>query len=521
MIKHFPKQYQPYPQQIEAIVAIEDGIKSGKRFIVLDAPVGSGKSQVALTVANWSKNAYILMPRRDLQQQYRTSFDGDIRLVQGRSSIPCTYQQPELNRKVIKLIETGGRVPQPSSNASCSTAPCMNVRSPKRKQVIDECANSGKCPYTATIEEACKHSVVVANNHSFYYGALNGNLPKRKVLVVDEAHNLVPLIRELVSVSFVINRKVLDSELVGMKTPQQFVNWFKFDEQFLTVANDKREEYLAKLEKFEKAGESVFGKQAIVKIIVERGKTTFEFTPTYIGGAAHSFFFDFADIIVLMSGTVYDLAQFCNPLGLKVEDVHLKRLVSDFPIQNRPIVLPRNPNLDLSHARWNENVEHAVLEIKRIMQHHKDTKGLIHSPNYRLAKQLSEALADTGRVITHHSENFSERLQAFYDSKEPKVFISPAVREGYDFKDSHSRFQILIRPPNPPIDDPYNKWLLSQGRWDLYYRIGLTDFGQMLGRPVRSKDDFAVTYLLSSTFSKFLNKVWSQIPEWQRKAFVK
>ena len=521
MINHFPKAYTPYPQQVEAVAAIEAGITAGKRFIVLDAPVGSGKSQTAVTVANWSQDAYILMPRRDLQQQYRQSFDGDLRLVQGRSSMPCTFDQPELNRKTIKLIESGGRVPQPAVGDSCSTAPCMNVRPPKRKAVLDECANSGKCPYAAMLDEACRHHVVVANNHSFYYGSLNGNLPKRRVMIVDEAHNLQPLLRELMTVSFIIYRKILETDLVGLKTPQQFVNWLKFDEQFFTVPNDRREEYLAKLEKFEKAGEAVYGRQAIVRVSIERGKTTLEFTPAYVGGAAHSFFFDFADIVVLMSGTVYDLAQFCNPLGLKTEDVHLKRLASDFPAENRPIVMPRNPNLDLSHAGWDTNIGQAVAEIKRIMAHHGGVKGLIHAPNYRLAEQLQSYLLDTGRAAGHNRDNFAAKLQAFYESKEPLVFISPSVREGYDFKNDYARFQIIIRPPNPPVDDPYNKWLLSQGRWDLYYRLGLTDFGQMLGRPVRSREDFAVTYLLSSTFGKFLNKVWGQIPEWQRRAFVR
>jgi Rad3-related DNA helicase len=520
MISKFPKNFTPREIQVKAIMAIDAAVKAGKKFIVLEAPVGCGKSQISMTVSNWSQDAYCIMPRKNLQAQYQQTFEGDVRLVSGRASQPCTYGDPVLNKKVIPLIKSGGHVAHPELSKSCATAPCMNVRPPKRKQVLDDCSQSGACPYATMLEEACKHDVIVANNHSFFYGGANGNLPKRKVLVIDEAHSLLPMLRDMMKVSFIIYRNVLETDLIGLKTPQQFVNWLKFDEQFLTLPNDKREEYLAKLEKFEKSGEAVFGKQAIVKVIQDRSKTTFEFTPSYVGGAAHSFFFDYADIVVLMSGTIYDVAQFCNPLGLKLEDASYTRLASDFPAANRPVVRPRNKTLDLSHKGWDINVAQAVATVKSIMTHHKGDKGLIHAPNYRLAQQLYTMLYDTGRVVTHTPENFTQQLQMFYASKEPLVLISPSVREGVDFSHSRARFQCLMRPPYAPADDPYNKWLIHNGRWDLYYRQALIEFGQILGRPVRSKEDFGTSYLISSTFDKFLTKIWSQLPQWQRDAFV-
>jgi Rad3-related DNA helicase len=129
-------------------------------------------------------------------------------------------------------------------------------------------------------------------------------------------------------------------------------------------------------------------------------------------------------------------------------------------------------------------------------------------------------LADTGRVLSHTSDDFTEKLQAFYDSDKPLVFISPSVREGVDFKDDLARFQCIIRPPYAPATDPYFKWLISNGRWDLYYRQAAVEFGQMLGRPVRHKGDHGVTYLISSTFGPFLEKISNQLPTWQKAAFV-
>ena len=521
MITHFPPAFQPRAGQHKAVEAIERAIESGKRFVVVEAPVGLGKSQVAATVGNWSGSAYVTMPRKSLQGQYRDTFEGDVRLVKGRASMPCTFNKPELNRKVIQWISTGQNIPQPELHHSCSTAPCQGVRQPTKTKVLEECAVSGQCPYQAMIDEACKHKVVVTNHHALFFGGQNGNLPKRRVLVIDEAHTLEPLLRDLMTVQFTVYRKVVETELIGMQSPAHFADFLKRDEQFRTVPRDGQEGYLARLEKFERGGESVYGKQAIVKVVPERNKTTFEFIPAYVGNAAHSFFFDLADIVVFMTGTVYGVDIFLKGLGIKTIDSSFTRLDSDFPPENRPVVRPRKAGLDLSHKHIDDNFDAAVAEIKRLMVHHKDHKGLIHAPNYKLAVRLSQALQESGRVMTHGTEDFLKKLQAFYDSDEPKVFISPSVREGVDFSGDKARWQVILRPPYPPAMEPYYKSLMAQNRWNEYYRLAAIDFGQMLGRIVRSSDDCGVTYLLSNTFDAFLSKTWVLYPDWLKKGFVK
>ncbi len=521
MISHFPKNQTPWAIQIKTVEAIEQAIKSNFRYICIEAPVASGKSSSAITVANWSESAYVVMPRKQLQGQYRDTFEGDVRLVKGRASVPCTFNNPEKNKKVIAAIKEGKHIHQPAPHESCASAPCQNCRQPKRKQVLEECEKSGACPYTAMISEACRHHVVIANNHAFFFMAQNGSLPKRKVLVLDECHGLHVMLRDMLTMKFTINRRVLETELVGIKTPQQFVNWLKLDEQFLTIKNDGRESYLARLEKFETAGEAVYGKQAIVQVHIDKDKTSLEFIPAYVGSAAHTFFFDYADIIVFLSGTIGKIEDFARPLGIKPEEVSYKRLVSEIPATNRPVVLPRLKNCDLSHKGWETNLPVAIEEIKRILHHHKDVKCAIQAPSYRTAEVLLTALQSTGRMIGHTSDNFTTQLQTFYESPKPLVFISPSIREGVDMKNDLCRAQIIIRPPYAPITDPYYRWLISNGRWDLYYRAAAIEFLQMLGRPVRSKDDFGVTYLISSTFVPFLDKISGQLPAWVKESFVK
>jgi superfamily II DNA or RNA helicase len=69
MIKHFPEHITPREPQIKALDFIDKSIAEGKRFIILEAPTGSGKSPIAVTLANWSQDAFILTPAVGLQKQ--------------------------------------------------------------------------------------------------------------------------------------------------------------------------------------------------------------------------------------------------------------------------------------------------------------------------------------------------------------------------------------------------------------------------------------------------------------------
>jgi superfamily II DNA or RNA helicase len=59
--KQFP--YASYrPGQRAALEAARDAFKRGKKYVVIEAPTGAGKSGIAVTLAREAKNAYILTP---------------------------------------------------------------------------------------------------------------------------------------------------------------------------------------------------------------------------------------------------------------------------------------------------------------------------------------------------------------------------------------------------------------------------------------------------------------------------
>ena len=80
---HFPMEMKPSEQQIDLLQKCKKSINNGKRFILINAPTGSGKSYFAIMFANWYKNNIdedskfdIITNSKLLQQQYKDNFAG-------------------------------------------------------------------------------------------------------------------------------------------------------------------------------------------------------------------------------------------------------------------------------------------------------------------------------------------------------------------------------------------------------------------------------------------------------------
>lgn len=522
LLDSFPRDCLPEPreQQIVALNKIEAAIKNRKTFIVVESPVGSGKSGIAVTLGRASKSAFILTPSKSLQNQYLSDFP-DVRLSKGRSSIPCTYNKPNLNQKVIGWIKNGEDIPLPQIENSCAKGACIGTTNGTRKRILAECEQSGQCPYDAMLEEAAKAEIVVLNYHAMFYQTYHaGKFDKRKILCLDEAHDTEAFLRSMLSVTFTIHRMVAPAEVKHLKSPEHWAAWLKRQEQQSTIKKEHLETYLGKIEKFEAGGVNTYGEKAITRIYHHDTHFKVEFTPNYVGNAAREFLFQFADIVIFLTGTGYDKSLFLNPLGIATNDAEFIRLESDFPVENRPIVLPRNPNLDLSHKNWSANLPQAISEINHIMTHHATDKGVIHCSSYKMSEELALHLKSK-RIITHTSENFSSKLAEFYASAEPSVFLSPTCNQGVDMKGDLARFSIIIRPAYPTTDDPFMKSMLDNNRWDYYNYKTLITLGQQTGRIVRSSTDYGVVYLLDSRFLGFLQKVKYLLQPWFIKGLVK
>src|ERR687892_1696666 len=95
LLASFPAGATPRPDQArllavlgDAVAEIEDDPKAPRVFVV-EAPPGVGKSHVAMTLARWSGDAYLLTSQKLLQDQYEREFGDAIQLVKGRDNYIC------------------------------------------------------------------------------------------------------------------------------------------------------------------------------------------------------------------------------------------------------------------------------------------------------------------------------------------------------------------------------------------------------------------------------------------------
>jgi Rad3-related DNA helicase len=532
IMSYFPLA-TPRGTQKKVIEEIDKAFKSGKRIVILEAPVGAGKSAIAMTFARAYESSHIITPRKSLQDQYYEDFEDDIVLMKGRNAYPCTIDAiPQTYIKVMRQIDMGMIKAPGRDEPSCASGPC-NGDSTVWKMCIED---NGPCPYSRAIEIAQEHHTIVHNIHSFIFQTkFGGKFEGRNLLIVDEAHEIEGVIREF------ITRKIstkANIEILEAPEYESIDEWgsYLLEDQFLPeeTAYDRmkkeqdpefksaRDEYVNRVQmlnlnkEYYEKGFSVRVNPTIIS--GRRVGTSFEFVPHSIGNSANHYLFDYGEKVLLMSGTIYDHDQYCKSIGVNPSEALSIKIPSSFPVQNRPIYLKPEYQTDTSHANWRENFDEMIGIIDRIQNIFKDVKGLIHAPSYMAAQEIVRAVPG-GRLTTHESHNFQASLEQFYASKDPLIFVSPVCQQGVDFKDDRARFQILTRVPYMNTSDPFvDHKVKNDFNW--YNYQALIVFGQMIGRPVRSERDFGATFLLDSRFNKFVSRNSKRLPKWLQDAFI-
>src|SRR5215471_16353691 len=179
LLAHFPPGAEPRPAQrrlLEALGAAieeEDGAE-GPRVFTVEAPPGVGKSHLALTLARWSGDAYLLTSQKLLQDQYEREFGDALQLVKGRENYLCERYAPPARVSTVHGL-------------------CRRPRAPLCQ-----------CPYVRAKLAALDGPIFCTN--TAYFLTLRQwqreQLRRRRLLVVDEAHNLEGQLVRVFTVAF-------------------------------------------------------------------------------------------------------------------------------------------------------------------------------------------------------------------------------------------------------------------------------------------------------------------------------
>ena len=532
LVAHFPDGAIPRPTQVTLLdeiacaLAQSDEDVDASRVFVVEAPPGVGKSHLAMTLARWSGDAYLLTSQKLLQDQYEREFGDAIQLVKGRDNYPCE-RYPEHAR------------------VTTSHGLCRRPRGP-----------ACQCPYTRAKLAALNGPIFCTN--TAYFLTLRQwqreQLRRRRLLVVDEAHNLEAQLVRVFSVVFTPDQmntwfgtalprfasaddyrvlfddhvtrldaelSLIDRRLEGLRPPllgddDWLTHPLTAEERELIEQRDLLESALARLNFFLDAA----GTEWVVRYPAEL-PATLELVPLTVSAMAPALLWDAADIVVLSSAFIGRREIIAGYFGLRPDGVHAFASPSPFAVERRRIEY--RPVGALSQATLPAVEPLLFEEIGRILAQHPVEKGLIHAASYAAARRLLGHLADRApeqrrRVIFVESSGAKGRaLELHRASPAPTVLLSPSLREGVDLPDDFLRFQMVTKMPYPDLGDPWTA--TRQARDPRWYALETAKaLVQAYGRSCRHAADHGVTYILDAQFARFVQRYRPLLPSWFREA---
>jgi Rad3-related DNA helicase len=497
------------------------------RVVLIEAPPGVGKSHLAMTLARWSGDAYLLTSQKLLQDQYEREFGEAVQLVKGRENYLCE------------------RVPPPA-RVPTSQGVCRRPRGPMCQ-----------CPYARAKLTALNGPIFCTN--TAYFLTLRQwqreQLRRRRLLIVDEAHNLEAQLVRVFTVSFApeqmkawfggplprfatadeyrivfedhVSRldaelSLIDSRLDSLRPPgfgvEDLLSYpLTAEEQELLAQRDLLDAALARLHFFLDAGETEW----VVRYPETGFGATLELAPLTVRAMAAALLWDAAEIVVLSSAFLGRPEVIASYFGLDAADVRALASPSPFPLDQRRIEY--RPVGVLSKATLPELEPVLFQEVAEILARHRTEKGLVHAASYVAARRLLAFLADRApeqhrRVIfVESSEAKARALDHHRASPLPTVLLSPSLREGVDLPDDFLRFQIVTKMPYPDLGDPWTA--ARQTRDPRWYALETAKaLVQAYGRSCRHAGDHGITYVLDGQFARFVQRYRPLLPPWFREA---
>lgn len=492
--------------QIETISQIYNAIEKGYKYIFLEACSGFGKSLIAATLSRIYSDgkSYILTPTNQLLSPYEEEFkDFNLKKIKARTFFTC---------------KRSGRY---CSYMFCQESNCGYYKNLNSSRQITP---KGTCNYLYQLYQGLEADTIVCTYDYFFTEAFRKKnfLNKRKLIICDEGHNIDNLAS---SGSKLI---LYDNPLsfIGLKTDTELQDIRETEDYyfFLTKAKyyyekflnehpyldlNKRRMYekdLFKLSNFLDYFNEDDNNIVFEFIEEESGNHRWIFSPINTKQFVNDVIFEYSDVCIFMSSSIFDYDNFSYDLGIKKDEVFKLTVPPIFDLSNNPIKVYNKFNM--SYENYEEIKYKTLPIIDEILQNHKFEKGIIHTFNNEIKEFLVENLADQRRLITHTTQDREQQLDKFKKSPRKLVFVSSSMDEGVDLPGDLCRFQILYKLPYPSTEDErvqLRERTYDDGNEWYVYKM-LTRLIQAYGRGIRFEGDYCKTYLLD-------NRIWEIIDE--------
>ena len=546
-LKNDLSKYKPRKEQKDALDFIDSEYQKNKltKFFLLNLPVGSGKSHLALMIADWYRKNVTKMSRVDiitnskiLQDQYADTYES-IADLKGKDNYECE-----------------------SYSCSCAQGGEFNRLNK---------TSCESCPYSFARENYISGGISLTNFYLYIlYAIYNPKLMENRgarVLIVDEAHDFDDVMSDFISIKItdnVVKKFKFSNEydilkkLKSVNSISDYVEFLKFlNGEIITttedmergmssvprnIKSDKRDLKISKVLKTKNTDVKVMNlvtdlKQYQLKIDVflkeykdnpnnwvlesswneKMRSKELSLEPIWAYDYLDKYVFSNYDMVFLMSGTILDKNLFCQLNGLDVTKASYYSIASPFPLKNRPIYYM--PVGKMSFKSKEDTFKRYVPYIQKLLDKYKKKKGIIHTNSFELAKWIEDSIKDP-RLVFHDSSNKDEVLRMHMESEEPTVIVSPSMDTGVSFDNDSARFQIIAKVPYPSLASQKNK-MRQMNNPDWYSWKTVSGLIQMTGRPVRSDKDYADTIIIDGGFGDVIKHSSQFLPDWIQEAIKK
>jgi len=206
---------------------------------------------------------------------------------------------------------------------------------------------------------------------------------------------------------------------------------------------------------------------------------------------------------LLMSATLGNPEVYKRSIGAS-NFKHVK-IPSTFDFTKSPIYFLNK--YKMSYKEKEASLPHVCNQIEKICKGHKKHRGIIQTGSYDFMHKLYKSLSvETKKRIFMYSES-SEKNDVLkkFNNSENGVLIGPTLLEGLNFPDSMCRFIICMKLPYASLGDKLVKAKLSYLKgW--YEANVCSKLEQGIGRGVRHKSDWCITYILDACFNDILTR---------------
>ena len=510
---------------------IEKFLRGDKKFLILCAPTGSGKSYISRTVANLTDacskdfkdfvDAYsiyqmdqsgdfsnqeeidkqkpfgsmVLTISKNLQNQYKEFFD-DSDILKGKSNYQCTIDE-------TKDVEI---------------APCVVVG-----KIKEDCWKKCICPYYEARNRVVTSSFGILNYSMFL--ALPAQLKRKELLICDEAAELEDELVKRFGFDISYDRLAqlgVHTQKLATDVPNRVIEWLtnllsSIEEQIkaLTEKRNKREltetqqNKLRGLNNILHSVKTVTGHWNDCKYVIEKSATGVVLSPLKVDKLS-SHIFDHGQKIILMSATIIDPVNFAKSLG--ITDYEYIESPSSFDPKKAPIYV--HTKYKLNHANLEQNLPHVCKITEELVDKYKNDKGIIHTHSFKITEYVKAKFDTHGDRMLYRTQGKTNEdiVKEHTESDKPTVLVSPSLTHGVDLKDELARFQIVLKLPYLPLGSKRIETLFKLDP-DWYENKMLSCLVQACGRGIRTEEDHCDTYILDGTIKFVLMKCKHKLPQ--------